>query len=65
MCVFKMERERYASTRIGSCFVYVKAKNLYAYDLTSKQNHLLAPIQINGKQVMLNQPTSIYYNSFN
>jgi hypothetical protein len=49
MCVFKMERERYASARIGSCFLFVKAKNLFAYDLQSKQKHLLAPIQINGK----------------
>lgn len=54
MCVFKLERERHASTRIGNTFLYVKAKNLFAYDLVTKNKVLLAPIQINGKQVLLN-----------
>ena len=44
MCVFKLERERHASTRVGSAFLYVKQKNLFAYDLTSKQKALMAPI---------------------
>lgn len=65
MCVFKLERERHTSVRIGSNFLFAKNKNLFAYDLQSGNKSLLAPIQINGKQVLLNQPTNIYHNQFN
>jgi coatomer protein complex subunit alpha (xenin) len=33
MCVFKMERERHASARVGSAIFFVKAKNLYMFDI--------------------------------
>jgi len=33
MTVFKLEKERYASQRVGNYVFYVKAKNLYYYDL--------------------------------
>ena len=65
MNVFKLERERHASYRIGSSVFFVKAKQLYLYDLSTKQKAIMAPIQTSGKQVLLNQPTHIYYNVFN
>lgn len=65
MCVFKLERERHTSVRVGSSFLFVKSKNLFAYDLQTTTKTLLAPIQINGKQVLLNQPSNIYHNQFN
>ena len=65
MNVFKLERERHASYRHGSSVFFVKAKQLYLYDLTSKTKSVLAPVQTSGKQVLLNQPMHIYYNGFN
>ena len=65
MCVFKLERERHASARFGSSIFFVKNKNLYNYDLSSKEKSLLSAVNTNGKQVLLNQPKSVYYNSFN
>mgnify|MGYP000064593794 FL=1 len=65
MSVFKLERERHASQRIGSSIFFVKSKNLYVYDLSSKEKTLMAAVNTNGKQVLLNQPKSIYYNYFN
>mmetsp|Transcript_33362 Transcript_33362/g.51156 ORF Transcript_33362/g.51156 Transcript_33362/m.51156 type:complete len:223 (-) Transcript_33362:2335-3003(-) len=65
MCVFKIERERHASQRIGSNIFYVKNKNLYVYDLSIKEKSLLAAVNTNNKQVLLNQPKSLYYNYFN
>ena len=65
MNVFKLERERHASYRVGSSVFFVKVKNLYLYDLSTKQKTVMAPIQTSGKQVLLNQPTHIYYNVFN
>lgn len=35
------------------------------YDLTTQNKQVMAPIQTAGKQVLLNQPTHIYYNGFN
>ena len=35
------------------------------YDLTTRNKQVLAPIQTAGKQVLLNQPTHLYYNGFN
>ena len=65
MSVFKLERERHASQRIGSSIFFVKSKNLYVYDLSSKEKTLMAAVNTNGKQVLLNQPKSMYYNYFN
>ena len=65
MCVFKLERERHASQRIGSSIFFVKNKNLYVYDLSQKEKTLMAAVNTNGKQVLLNQPKSLYYNYFN
>jgi len=65
MSVFKLERERHASARMGSNIFFVKNKNLYMYDLSTKEKSLLSAVNTNGKQVMLNQPKSIYYNYFN
>lgn len=65
MNVFKLERERHASVRVSSSIFYVKNKNLYLYDLTTKNKSLVCPITTNGKQVLLNQPTQLYYNVFN
>ena len=65
MCVFKMERERHASARVGSAIFFVKAKNLYMFDIQSKQKNVMQPITINGKAVLLNQPNHVYYNTFN
>lgn len=56
MCVFKLERERHASQRIGSSIFYVKNKNMYVYDLSTKEKTLMAAVNTNGKQVLLNQP---------
>ena len=49
MSVFKLERERHASQRIGSTIFYVKNKNLYAYDLSAKVKQLCAAVNTNGK----------------
>ena len=65
MMVFKLERERHSSVRQGSNIFFVKNKNLYTYDLSSKEQTLLSAVNTNGKQVLLNQPKSIYYNTFN
>lgn len=65
MQVFKMERERHPSVRLGSAIFYVKAKNLFIYDLQSKQKALLSPITVAGNQVLLNLPSNMHYNHFN
>lgn len=65
MIVFKIEREIYASARIGSHIFFVKNKNLYYHDLSTKEKQIMAPVNTNGKQVLCNQPKSVYYNYFN
>jgi coatomer subunit alpha len=65
MNVFKLERERHASWRVGSSVFYVHDSKLVAYDLSTKNKTTMSQIQINSKQVLLNQPTVIYYNMFN
>ena len=65
MCVFKLEKERHASVRVGSAIFYVKAANLYMFNIQTVKQNVLQPITINGKAVMLNQPSHIYYNTFN
>ncbi len=65
MCVFKLERETYSSARSGSLIFFVKNKNLYFHDLSSKEKTIMAPVNTNGKQVMMNQPNHVYYNHFN
>lgn len=65
MCVFKLERERHASQRQGSNIFFVKNRNLYVYDLSLKEKTLLSGVNTNGKQVLLNQPKSVYYNYHN
>ena len=49
MNVFKLEKERHASVRIGSSLFYVKQKQLYMYDLSSRNKQVMAPIQTAGK----------------
>jgi hypothetical protein len=44
MNVFKLERERHSSYRVGSSIFYVKAKQLYLYDLNSKNKSIMAPV---------------------
>jgi hypothetical protein len=65
MTVFKLERESHASVRSGSLIFFVKNKNLYYHDLSTKEKTIMAPVNTNGKQVMMNQPKSVYYNHFN
>ena len=65
MSVFKIERERHASQRMGSNIFFVKNKNLYVYDLSTKDKTLISAVNTNHKQVLLNQPKYIYYNYFN
>jgi coatomer protein complex subunit alpha (xenin) len=65
LTVFKLERENYASARAGSHIFFVKNKNLYYHDLSSKEKAIMTQVNTNGKQVMLNQPKSVYYNHFN
>lgn len=66
MTVFKLERERHSSTRFGSNIFFVKNKNLYLYDLSTKEQTLMSVVNSSAKQeVLLNQPKSIYYNTFN
>jgi coatomer protein complex subunit alpha (xenin) len=66
MCVFKIERERHSSVRLGSHIFFVKNKNLYFYDLSTKEQTLMSMVNSSTKtEVLLNQPKSIYYNYFN
>jgi len=65
MTVFKLERERFATQRIGSYVIYPKAHNLYFYDLSTKEKGVISPINSSGKQVFNNQPKTMYYNTFN
>jgi coatomer protein complex subunit alpha (xenin) len=54
MLVFKLERESFQSARIGSHIFFVKNKNLYYHDLSSKDKTIMAPVNSNGKQVLAN-----------
>lgn len=54
MVVFKIERENYASVRAGSHIFFVKNKNLMYHDLSSKEKQVMAAVNTNGKQVLLN-----------
>jgi len=54
MSVFKIERERYASQRIGQNIFFVKSKNLYTYDLSTREKSLLAAVNTLGKQPLMN-----------
>lgn len=65
MTVFKLERESYQSARSGSLIFFVKNKNLYYHDLSTREKTIMAPVNTNGKQVLMNQPKSVYYNHFN
>jgi hypothetical protein len=49
MMVYKLERENYASARMGSFIYFVKNKNLYFHDLSSKDKTIMAPVNTNGK----------------
>jgi coatomer protein complex subunit alpha (xenin) len=63
--VFKLERERFASQRVGQHVFFVKNKSLYAYDLSTNDRQLLSPVNVSGKQIMNNHPKTILYNQFN
>lgn len=54
MMVFKLERENYASVRMGSNIFFVKNKNLYFHDLSTKEKTIMGAVNTNGKQVFQN-----------
>ena len=49
MSVFKLEREKIPSIRIGQFIIFAKNKNLYCSDLSTKEKFILAAINTNGK----------------
>ena len=64
MCVFKIERESMQSCRIGSHLLFVKSKVLFVHNLSKDDKQIMAPVNTNGKAVLLTQPKSILYNQF-
>jgi hypothetical protein len=54
MSVFKIERERFASARLGQHIFFVKNKNMYAYDLSAKEKNLLNAVNTLGSQSLMN-----------
>jgi coatomer protein complex subunit alpha (xenin) len=54
MVVFKIERESYQSARLASYIFFVKNKTLYFHDLSAKDKVIMAPVNTNGKAVLLN-----------
>lgn len=65
MTIYKLERERYDFQRIGSVGFFVKNKVLNALNLGNGDLYPQANIDVAGKQVLQNQPQSLYYNYFN
>ena len=44
MNVFKLEKERHASVRVGGNIFFVKSKQLFMYDLSSQGKSVMAPV---------------------
>lgn len=64
MAIYKLENERYSYQRIGNQLFYVRNKVLMIEDLTNMESLPQANLEIEGKQVLMNQPNHIYYNYF-
>lgn len=64
MTIFKIEKERYDFQRIGNQLFFVRNKVLTIEDLTNMESLPQANLEIDGKQVLMNQPKHIYYNYF-
>jgi coatomer subunit alpha len=65
MAIFKLESEKFASQRLGNQLFYVKNKVLTIEDLSSMESIPQANLEVEGKQVLNNQPKTLYYNIFN
>lgn len=64
MSIFKIEKEKFSSERVGNLLFYVKSKVLMIEDLTNMESLPQANLDAEGKQVLMNQPQNIYYNHF-
>ena len=64
MAIYKLENEHYSYQRIGNQLFYVRNKVLMIEDLTNVESLPQANLEIEGKQVLMNQPDHIYYNYF-
>lgn len=64
MSIFKLEKERFDHARIGNQLFYVKNKVLMVEDLTNMDSLPQANLELEGKQVLNNQPQSLNYNHF-
>jgi coatomer protein complex subunit alpha (xenin) len=64
MTIFKLEKERFDHQRVGNQMFYVKNKVLMIEDLSSSESLPQANLEIEGKQVLNNQPVSVFYNYF-
>ena len=64
MTIFKLESERFDYERIGNQLFYVKNKVLMMEDLTNMESLPQANLEIEGKQVLMNQPKTLFYNHF-
>jgi len=64
MTIFKLEREKFDSQRLGNQLFYVKNKVLMIEDLTNMDSLPQANLEIEGKQVLNNPPKNLYYNHF-
>jgi coatomer subunit alpha len=64
MSIFKLEKESFHHQRVGNQLFYVKNKVLLIEDLTNMESLPQANLEIDGKQVLMNQPTSVNYNHF-
>lgn len=64
MSIFKLESETFDYQRIGNQLFYVKNKVLMIEDLTNMESLPQANLDVEGKQVLMNQPSSLLYNNF-
>jgi coatomer protein complex subunit alpha (xenin) len=64
MSIFKLENERFDHKRVGNQLFYVKKKVLTIEDLTNMESLPQANLEIEGKQVLNNQPYALNYNHF-
>jgi len=64
MSIFKLEKERFDHERVGNQLFYVKNKVLMMEDLTNMDSLPQANLEIEGKQVLMNQPFALNYNYF-
>ena len=64
MTIFKLEKERFDHERVGNQLFFVKNKVLMIEDLTNMESLPQANLELDGKQVLMNQPNSLNYNHF-